>query len=139
MEVHFSNTWSVMPSLEVAYRNYDADNFHYSFEEVNKELYMQIPVLAAYRFRLSDAMYMKLKAGPYFAYRVTESYDFEDVNLKNYDVGLNAGIDFEVRHFVFGVEAECGFVDPLKDVREGAGNYEFSKNLAFYATIGWRF
>lgn len=176
MEIHLSNAWSIMPSLEAAYRNVEAKGqrhwIQYDYDLVDGEyisngnisseneydwddgghcLYVQIPVLAAYRFRLSDAMNMKVKAGPYFAYKVMDDTDAEYVELepRDFDMGLNVGLDFEVRHFVFGVEAECG----LKDINKGGSatytdpdilwvedaSFKSSKNLAFYATIGWIF
>lgn len=184
MEIHLSNAWSIMPSLEVAWRNVEAKQhsheifYDYDIEREGSQRkriyngnieseyendydadgmcsYLQIPILAAYRIRLSDAMNMKIKAGPYFAYKMggdiqTDPFALEeDVELepRDFDMGLNVGLDFEARHFIFGVEAECG----LKDTTKG-GDYSYStesskkeysfkssKTLAFYATIGWIF
>lgn len=126
-EIHLSDKWSIMPTLEGAYKYVDSD-----FDGANC-WYVQIPVNAAYRITLSDAMNMKIKVGPYFAYMVddrTPSF----LDTKKFDAGLDIGIDFEVRHFVFGVEAEYGFITPGE-----SDKFDVANNIAFYATIGWRF
>lgn len=132
IEYPFAANWSLMPSLEVAWKG------EKSGSGANKEtwdiLYVQVPIVAAYRINLADAWNMTLKAGPYFAYAVNDKVDPDlgyDYDINKFDVGLDAGIDFEYHRFVFGVEAEMGFVKLI----DGAD----PKNLAFYGTIGWKF
>jgi len=51
---------------------------------------------------------------------------------KRLDVGIDAGIDFEFRRFVAGLEYEVGFVSM-------APNGANMKNQAFYLTVGYKF
>ena len=84
---------------------------------------------------LADAWNMTLKAGPYFAYAISDKIKYgsysASAEVKKFDAGLDAGVDFEYHRFVFGVEAEMGFMELYS-----GGSI---KNLAFYATLGWKF
>ena len=131
IEYPLSSNVSLMPSLEFALKGT-------KFKGVDASLdlyYLQIPIVAAYRVNLADAWNMTFKAGPYVAYAVSDKISYEgdsfSAEAKKFDVGLDAGIDFEYHRFVFGVEAEMGFLKLLQG--------EDAKNLAFYGTIGWKF
>lgn len=122
---------SLMPSLEVAWKGAKVEDWG-----TLDLYYLQVPIVAAYRVNLTDSWNTTLKAGPYFGYAVSDKFKSNDwgtvdVDAKKFDAGLDAGIDFEHHKFVFGVEAEMGF---LKLFEGGS-----IKNLAFYATIGWKF
>ena len=148
IEKPFSSNFSLMPSLEVALKgvksNFDTyyNGYKYNLDETIDLLYIQIPILAAYRFNLSDGWNMTLKAGPYAAYEVydhakvssgSESVSSSNkLDVKKFDAGVDVGFDIEYHRFVFGVEAEMGFLSLL-------GNSTDIKNLAFYATIGYKF
>ena len=146
---------SLMPSLEVALKGGKYDLKDYSVEKANEQLsltYLQIPVLLAYRVNLSGFTNMTIKAGPYLAYALSgklkgesshssTSYDVDIFSedgkniikkAKRFDWGLDAGIDFEFRRFVAGVEYELGFLSM-------APNDVSIKNQAFYLTVGYKF
>lgn len=132
IEYPLSSNVSLMPSLEFALKGT-------KFKDVDATLdlyYLQIPIVAAYRVNLADAWNMTFKAGPYVAFAVSDKISNEgkrfSAEAKKFDAGLDAGIDFEYHRFVFGVEAEMGFLNLVN----GAGDI---KNLAFYGTIGWKF
>lgn len=129
MEYPFSSNLSLMPSLEFAWKGTKSDG-------VTLDLYyLQVPIVAAYRMNLTDEWNLALKAGPYFAYAVSDKVsdgDYsESFGANEFDAGLDAGLDFEHHRFVFGVEAEMGFLKLMDGLS--------AKNLAFYATIGWKF
>lgn len=148
IEKPFSSNFSLMPSLEVALKGVKFENKRYTNDgiyDLNTTidlLYVQVPILVAYRFNLSDAWNMTLKAGPYAAYEVYEHTKFSlgsesvsssnKLEVKKFDAGVDVGFDIEYHRFVFGVEAEMGFLSLL-------GNSTDIKNLAFYATIGYKF
>lgn len=128
IEKPLSADWSLMPSLELAWKGAQEKNWDNRIDL----LYLQIPVVAAYRLNLSDSWNMTLKAGPYFAYNVYAKDSDGQGDLENkYDAGLDVGIDFEYHKFVFGLEYEYGLVSMFKDVS--------IKTSAFYATVGWKF
>lgn len=143
IEKPLSSNWSLMPSFEVALKGCKIDWAKVADGSESSRmnaLYLQIPVMAAYRININDSWNTTLKAGPYFAvgvygdidgYNIFKSEDGAD-GASRFDVGLDLGVDFEYHRFVFGVEYELGFISmsPVKDsVRNGA----------FYATVGWKF
>lgn len=151
IEKPISSNLSIMPSLEVAWKGFKFDteeqDLGYGMTRLGATynidlLYVQIPILAAYRLPLSSEWNMTLKAGPYVAYCVYDhvkvsaggsSLNFNnEMDIKKFDAGIDAGFDFEYHRFVFGVEAEMGFLS----IGGSDGDY---KNLAFYATIGYKF
>lgn len=142
IEKPLSSNWSLMPSFELAWKG-AKDNITVTnpYEEYNINFnlfYAQIPVLFAYRINLSENWNTTLKAGPYIAYAFHYN---EKTNLplnenlipdvKRFDFGMDIGVDFECRRFVFGLEYEIGFLS----IEEGY----LVNNSAFYATVGWKF
>lgn len=86
-------------------------------------MYLQIPVLASYRYDFSDALQLQVNIGPYFAYGIGgkwkeeedgESYevDFFDDRIKRFDCGLQVGggLTF-AQHYYLGVAYEFGFTN----------------------------
>lgn len=86
-------------------------------------MYLQIPVLASYRYDFSDALQLQVNVGPYFAYGIGgkwkeeedgESYevDFFDDGIKRFDCGLQVGggLTF-AQHYYLGVAYEFGFIN----------------------------
>lgn len=156
IEAPLSANFSLMPSLEFAmkgakwsmseyYSGYNVDG-----EETLSPLYIQIPVLGAYRLNLNDDWNMTLKAGPYFAYGISgkvksegsvsgysysEDEDmFSDLDAKRFDAGIDVGIDFEYHRFVVGLEFERGFISFAPDDAD-INVY----NQALYLTVGYKF
>ena len=137
IEYPLGSNWSLMPSLEIAWKGMKDEMDDY--KETLDLLYAQVPVVAAYRINLSDSWNITLKAGPYFAYALYNNLKFEyagqsdneKLDVNKFDTGLDVGVDFEYHKFVFGVEAEMGFLKLIDQIN--------AKNLAFYATVGWKF
>lgn len=142
IEKPLSSDWSLMPSLEIAWKGAKYEEKEISYTESLDVFYVQIPIVAAYRLNLSDSWNMTIKAGPYFAFGIAGSISSnafdgysifdEEVGCNRFDAGVDVGIDFEHHSFVFGLEYECGFVNFAPE----GGDI---KNSAFYATIGWKF
>ena len=126
IEYPLTSNLSLMPSLEFAWKGTEG-------EGNNLDLYyLQVPVVAAYRMNLTDTWNLTLKAGPYFAFKISDKVnDSGNFGAESFDAGLDIGIDFEHHRFVFGVEVEAGACNLINDLD--------AKNLAFYATIGWKF
>lgn len=139
IEKAFSPNWSLMPSLEFAWKGYDADDEGYS--ETADMFFLQIPVLAAYRLNLNDSWNLVLKAGPYIACglfgNISASYGSESESddifdhAERLDVGLDFGVDFEYHRYVIGAEYEFGLTSLSKE-----GDI---KTSAFYVTVGYKF
>lgn len=125
IEYPLTSNISLMPSLEFAWKGTESDGSSLDL------YYLQVPVVAAYRMNLTNTWNLALKAGPYFAFKISDSIDGDRFGGKSFDAGLDVGIDFEHHRFVFGVEAEAGVCKIVNGID--------AKNLAFYATIGWKF
>lgn len=152
IELPISQNFSVMPSLELALKGGKLQ-FDDETQKINT-IYIQLPVMAAYRFALSDRLNMTVKAGPYFAYGLSgkgkyndgedsDEFDiFSDKDMggnaaNRFDIGGIAGVDFEYHRFVVGAEFEYGFTDFYK--RNNQGYSCKMKNMAAYVTVGYKF
>lgn len=154
LETPLTENFSLMPSFEFAVkgckREYSWDDASLS-EKVNLT-YIQLPIMAAYRFNATDRLNIAAKLGPYFAYALSgkykgtyiednqnynDDYDiFEDgEGGKRFDAGLIIGVDFEFNRFVAGLEYERGFTN-LFDSTEDEVEI---KNSAIYLTVGYKF
>jgi len=158
IEKPFAKNWSVMPSLELAWKGaeYNAKSENESIEETLDIFYIQVPIVAAYRINLNDSWNITLKAGPYFAYGLSgkmkgkysgeyENLSYSEDIFKDYgegkdkieagnrfDAGLDFGVDFEYHRFVFGAEYELGLLKFAPDDAD-------VKNAAAYVTVGYKF
>lgn len=153
LETPLTENLSLMPSLEFAVkgskREYTWDDASLN-EKVNLT-YIQLPIMAAYRFNATDRLNIVAKLGPYFAYALsgkckiddysndTDDFDiFEDgAGGKRFDAGLIIGVDFEFNRFVAGLEYERGFTN-LLDTDDDEGSVKI-KNSAIYLTVGYKF
>ena len=152
IEMPLSHNFSLMPSLEVALKGtkWSFRESGLSYDEEYSPLYVQIPILGAYRFNLNTDWNLTVKAGPYFAYGISgdskvsasyggdsasEDFDlFSDLEAKRFDVGIDIGVDFEYHRFVFGLEYERGFTS-FAPSYTGVDIY----NQAAYVTVGYKF
>lgn len=156
-EMPLSHSLSLMPSLEFAIKgtktsfdgyDYEWDEY-YNFEETFTPMYIQLPVVCAYRLNLNTDWNIVLKAGPYFAYGIkgdyklkeknsgesSDNYDlFSDGDAKRLDIGIDAGIDFEYHRFVIGLEYEKGFTS----FASSDSDVDIF-NQAAYLTVGYKF
>lgn len=138
LEKPLSANWSIMPSLEFAMKG---SKYDYGEEDELSLSYIQIPVLAAYRFHVNNSLNMVLKAGPYVAYAIKGDFEGHDIFEddpdtgeamgKRFDFGLDLGVDLEYQRYVVGFEYEYGFTSIEKDWE--------TKTSAMYLTIGYKF
>ena len=112
--------------------------------------YLEIPILASYRYNFDDANQLQFNFGPYFAYglhgkdkweenyrgEVYKSekkwYDYDDT--KRFDMGLQLGLGVTlVKHYYVGIAYEFGLLEQVKD---SDGYY---KNRNFMVNVGYQF
>lgn len=141
IEKAFSPNWSLMPSLEIAWKGFEYEEEYGDYSETGDMFYIQLPVLAAYRMNLNDSWNLVLKAGPYIACGLfgdfsasgggeSETIDIFDV-AERLDIGLDFGVDFEHHRYVIGAEYEFGLTSITQE-----GDI---KTSAFYVTVGYKF
>lgn len=112
--------------------------------------YLEIPVLASYRYDFSDAAQLQINVGPYLAYGIggkvkyeyrghSNEYDFfgdeddDSWGAKRFDAGLQigAGIVF-AEHIYVGCAYEIGLANIARD------DYSV-KNKNFMLSLGYQF
>ncbi len=89
-------------------------------KETYKPSYLEIPILASYRYNFSDAAQLQVNFGPYFAYGLggkvkfeyrgeTKEYDFfgdeddDSYGAKRFDFGLQVGVGLTIaKHYFVG-------------------------------------
>lgn len=116
------------------------------------QMYLQLPVYAAYKLEVTPGMKIVFNAGPYIAYGVggkvkwenkviggdgvmtrTEKLNtFGDNGLKRFDVGLGGGVGAEFGQIFAGLKYELG----LANISRGSESY---RNRNASLTVGYRF
>lgn len=129
-----------------------------SYKTTLSPMYLQIPILASYRYNFSDAFQLQVNFGPYFAYGVggkykdeysygSGSYDDEiyesdvfDGGLKRFDCGLQvgAGMTF-ARHYYLGFTYEFGLTNIADDLDLDIEEGSSVKNSNWMLSIGYTF
>ena len=108
--------------------------------------YLEIPILASYRYNFSDAAQWQFNFGPYFAVGLNGNdkekdgrreyekkwYDYDDT--KRFDMGLQIGTGIVLaKHYYVGVAYEFGLLSQVKD-SDG-----YWKNRNFMVNVGYQF
>lgn len=123
-------------------------------------LYIQIPVLASYRYNFSDATQLQVNFGPYLAYGISGKLKFEVEDMvkdeidffgddddqfggKRFEVGLQVGAGVTINKFYIGCAYEFGLTnafDSKWDTDEDYDPISFKgKNSNFMINVGYNF
>lgn len=122
-----------------------------------KPMYLEIPVLASYRYNFSDAAQLQINVGPYFAYGLGGkakyeedgksaeedffgSYDEDDTfGCKRFDCGLQfgAGMTF-ASHYYIGFAYQLGLTNIADLPSSYEGDYSV-KNKNWMISLGYTF
>lgn len=115
------------------------------YEMKANPLYLEIPVLASYRYNFSEATQLQVNFGPYLAYGIsgklkTEDEDkkldvdfFDDNVAKKFDAGLQIGAGVTVSKFYIG----CAYQFGLTNISDMDG--VDMKNSNFMFNVGYNF
>ena len=128
MDYAFTDVWSLKSGLMFESKGYKVD------EEKARPIYMQIPVMAAWKANITDDIKFVVNAGPYFAVGLGGKYkegnsdiklfSSDGMNMKRFDLGIQWGI---------GVELSERYI-VLKSASNLNGNLNCSKELEHYAS-----
>jgi hypothetical protein len=133
MEYSFNKTWAIQPSLLLSSKGAKESGITYN------ALYLELPVMAAARIRLTDKIDLVFNLGPYFAIGVGGKTKIEADNgeytlntfsetempllteegvvnvdiqpMKRFDVGVGLGIAVEFGSFVVAYDSKLGFIN----------------------------
>lgn len=132
-EYGFTPLFALRPGLRFSMKgSSDSWSFASGFPSRYNLSYLELPVLASFRFRLSDKHVIAVNAGPYIGYRINkERKALPGSNA--FEAGLEAGIDFIFGRFVFGPSAQYGLTK-VATTGEGALH-----NLCYSLTFGYKF
>lgn len=139
LDYEFDDKWAFQPGLMFTSRGYKTD---YGSKE--RPVYMDIPVLAAYKITLSDNARFVINAGPYLAVGLGGKSKFGDYESKVFDswkrcdFGFQWGVGFELAdHYLVNFTGEHGFISPYGDMEGGTNDHP--KNMNFSISVGYRF
>ena len=125
--INISEAFSVQPAIMYANKGWKGD-------ETYNLSYIQIPIMAAYKFGLTDNMNMTVNAGPYFAYGISgtnDAFNSDGLDLEKFDCGLGAGVKVDINNFLVGIDMEYGLTKIIKDVK--------AYNISYGVTLGYKF
>ncbi|MCD7971684.1 MAG: PorT family protein [Candidatus Azobacteroides sp.] len=122
----------------------DADNIRYT--TTANPSYLQLPLLAIYKFEIQDGFYLYPSGGVYFGYGLggkirtkssfagTTKEDFFHHNIRRFDVGVSIGVNAEYQNFILSLGLDQGLLRMNKkmDFYEKNGyNQNFKISLGY--------
>lgn len=138
MDYGFSESWSLQSGLMISSKGYKVKDY-----AKVRPIYLDIPILAAYKFNISDNTKFVINAGPYLAFGLggKVKYDgidesekiFGDDGWKRFDLGIQYGVGLELSdRYLINLTGQNGFISPA----DGEDN---PKNMTFSIGVGYRF
>ncbi len=146
MDYAFSENWSLQSGLNFASKGAKVEGVKFNMH------YVELPVLAAYKFAVAENMKLVVNAGPYFACGLAGKMSAEGESIKlfskeegaekalmnRFDMGIQYGVGLEIAdRYLVNLTGQNGFLNTLnyEDVWGDAS----SKNIAFSISVGYRF
>ena len=131
------------------------DDYYNKTTETAKPMYLEIPVLASYRYNVSDAIQLQINLGPYFGYGIggkmkeetslygekeSKEYDYfgdadETCGFKRFNCGLQvgAGLTFS-DHYYLGFNYQFG----LSNIND-SDDFDSIKDRNWMISLGYNF
>lgn len=133
------------------------DEYYYTLSGTKKwnPMYLQIPVLASYRYYINDNLRWEFNAGPYFAFGVggkikeegtvtatdgrysasvpyaEEEVDFFNDGTNSFDTGIVLGTGLTYSKFYFGIQYEIGMTNIYDSSNSSVKNSNFTFNIGY--------
>lgn len=165
LDYAFTDMWSFKSGINFTGRGakYSEEYRGYKAEDKYCTHYLEIPLMAAAKFKISDNLKFVVNAGPYLAFglggkdkwEVTYSGDTEsgdnklfkkedganEAELKRFDLGLQYGVGLEIgKHYVVNITGQNGFISPFNEKQPDKDGKDVSpKNMTFTIGVGYRF
>lgn len=152
MDYGFTENWSLQSGLMITSKGYKYKESlvgSSGTEDVKlRPIYLDIPILAAYKFAISDNAKLVVNAGPYMAIGLGGKAKWDDVDAKlfddkgedwkRFDLGIQYGIGLELgEHYLVNFTGQNGFITPY-DFADGYDG-DKPKNMSFAIGVGYRF
>ena len=136
-DLNFSEKFAIVPAVEFVNKTHKTDGIDGT---INK-MYLQVPVLAAYKFNVTESAKISVMAGPYVAYGIAGSdiefagggkiNVFDDDVFKRFDAGILAGVSVDFDQLSVGLLYSRGLAKLNSDLKV--------YNQAFGLVLGYRF
>lgn len=124
-----------------------------NYEETYSPAYLELPILASYRYSFSDAAQLQFNVGPYLAYgiggkskvengRDSDEEDFfgDNSDTQRFDAGLHLGAGITVSsHYYLGLSYQWGFANVLSNSHDNHNDGLSIKNRNFMINLGYTF
>ena len=142
MDYGFNENWSLQSGLMISSKGFKFKEG--DWKDKYRPIYLDIPILAAYKFNISDNTKFVINAGPYLAIGLggkNKETDEEDIKLfdkdgydwKRFDLGIQYGIGLELSdRYLINLTGQNGFISPV----DGGND---PKNMTFSIGVGYRF
>lgn len=142
MDYGFNENWSLQSGLMISSKGFKFKEG--DWKNKYRPIYLDIPILAAYKFNISDNTKFVINAGPYLAIGLggkNKETDEEDIKLfdkdghdwKRFDLGIQYGIGLELSdRYLINLTGQNGFISPV----DGGDD---PKNMTFTIGVGYRF
>lgn len=149
MDYGFTENWSLQSGLMITSKGFKVKEMGEKLTV--RPIYLDIPILAAYKFAISDNAKFVVNVGPYMAIglggKAKEHWDggedekvFDDkgMDCKRFDLGIQYGIGLELgEHYLVNFTGQNGFITPY-DFADGYDG-DKPKNMSFAIGVGYRF
>ena len=140
-DFNISEDFAIVPGAELVCKGWSEDGVDGDIHTYS----LQIPVLATYKFNVSDNVKLAVKAGPYLSYGLFGSdIDFYEYGYGSYtvnvyddefcerlDAGILAGISADFGNWTVGLEYSRGLMKAVEDMKV--------YNQAYGITVGYKF
>lgn len=142
MDYGFNENWSLQSGLMISSKGFKFKEG--DWKDKYRPIYLDIPILAAYKFNISDNTKFVINAGPYLAIGLggkNKETDEEDIKLfdkdgydwKRFDLGIQYGIGLELSdRYLINLTGQNGFISPV----DGGDD---PKNMTLSIGVGYRF
>lgn len=167
MDWNITKNFTIQPGLYFTTRGgkLKENDEDFKYKETWRASYLQLPILASYRFRVSDKVKWQINAGPYIACGLggkvkweetyagdTEKGDYklfktssddedgdyeEGGGVKRFDAGLSFGTGVSINKVYVGVSYDLGLANILNDKQWGKDFKARNRNFAI--TVGYNF
>lgn len=147
-ELPLAKSFYLQPSFLLTAKGATGSSF--GFDATINPIYLELPVMFAYKIPVSKSSNFVLSAGPYFAYGIAGKVSIEsegveanincfgsgdhDLGMERFDLGLGIGGALEFNKFLVGLNVSYGLLNVAPEIYDGT-----SHNVNIGLSVGYRF
>lgn len=147
LSIPLGNLLAIQPEVMFSQKGFNSsgDFFGIDYKYERTSNWIDVPILVAIR----PAEFISIVAGPQFNFLLsqkdkftagnfseTQKEEFENKDIRKFMLGLQAGLDINIKRFTISPRAMIDFLD---NRGEGSATDPEYKNFAIQLTVGYRF